>query len=126
MDRQAEAIRHVEAAAELLANWWGWRVEELDQVRERIGVFPEVRQRAVTGPDALTPREREVAVLVAAGLTNGELAKKLYISPKTTAVHVSNILHKLGITSRTEVARMLKPETAETGGADHADSESAH
>jgi DNA-binding NarL/FixJ family response regulator len=66
----------------------------------------------VTGPEALTPREREVAMLVAAGLTNGELAKKLYISPKTTAVHVSNILHKLGITSRTEVARMLKPQEA--------------
>ncbi len=66
-------------------------------------------------------------MLVAAGLTNGELAKKLYISPKTTAVHVSNILHKLGITSRTEVARLLKPEgTAEReSGVDHVGGEPA-
>jgi DNA-binding CsgD family transcriptional regulator/tetratricopeptide (TPR) repeat protein len=125
MDRQAEAVRHVEAAAELLAHWWGWRVEELDQVRSRLGVFPDASRRAVTGPEALTPREREVAMLVAAGLTNGELAKKLYISPKTTAVHVSNILHKLGITSRTEVARLLKPEGSSESGVDHAGDEPA-
>jgi DNA-binding NarL/FixJ family response regulator len=63
----------------------------------------------VSGPGALTPREREVAVLVADGLTNTELARRLYISPKTAAVHVSNILHKLGVSSRTEVTAALRP-----------------
>ncbi len=52
----------------------------------------------------LTPREREVAALLAEGLSNSELARRLYISPRTAAVHVSNILTKLGMTSRTEVA----------------------
>ncbi|NUT33186.1 MAG: response regulator transcription factor, partial [Hamadaea sp.] len=56
-----------------------------------------------------TPREREVALLVAEGLTNAELARRLYISPKTAAVHVSSILHKLGVSSRTEVAGALNP-----------------
>ena len=55
-------------------------------------------------PAALTPREREVAALLAEGLTNAEVARRLYISTKTAAVHVSNILAKLGMGSRAEVA----------------------
>jgi DNA-binding NarL/FixJ family response regulator len=43
-------------------------------------------------------------VLLAEGLTNSELAARLYISPKTAAVHVSNILMKLQMSSRAEVA----------------------
>ena len=49
----------------------------------------------------------EVALLVADGLTNAELARRLYISPRTAAVHVSSILRKLGVTSRTEVTTAL-------------------
>jgi DNA-binding CsgD family transcriptional regulator len=52
----------------------------------------------------LTAREREVAALVADGLTNGQLAERLFISPKTAAVHVSNILAKLGLSTRAEIA----------------------
>jgi DNA-binding NarL/FixJ family response regulator len=62
----------------------------------------------VNGAAGLTPREREVAALIADGLTNTELAKRLYISPRTAAVHVSSILRKLGVTSRTEVGQALK------------------
>ena len=77
------------------------------RVRDRLGLSPAEGRRSVTGPAALTPREREVALLVADGLTNAELARRLYISPKTAAVHVSSILHKLGVTSRAEVAEVL-------------------
>ena len=49
-------------------------------------------------------REREVAALLTEGLTNSELARRLFISPKTAAVHVSNILMKLHMASRAEVA----------------------
>jgi DNA-binding NarL/FixJ family response regulator len=56
------------------------------------------------GPVALTPREREVLRLVAAGLSNGQIAEELYISVKTASVHVSNILAKLGVPSRTAAA----------------------
>jgi DNA-binding NarL/FixJ family response regulator len=45
-----------------------------------------------------------VVVLLAEGLTNAQLAERLYISPRTAAVHVSNILAKLEMGSRTEVA----------------------
>ena len=48
-----------------------------------------------------------MAQLLAEGLTNAELAKRLYISPRTAAVHVSNILRKLGVASRTDVAGAL-------------------
>jgi DNA-binding NarL/FixJ family response regulator len=52
----------------------------------------------------LTRREQEVAALVAGGLSNAELARQLFISSKTAAVHVSNILAKLDMSSRAEVA----------------------
>ena len=52
----------------------------------------------------LTPREFEVLRLVAAGRSNREIAAELFISAKTASVHVSNILGKLGVTSRGEAA----------------------
>jgi DNA-binding NarL/FixJ family response regulator len=52
----------------------------------------------------LTRREREVLELVSAGRSNGEIAAQLFISTKTASVHVSNILAKLGASSRTEAA----------------------
>lgn len=54
----------------------------------------------------LTPRERDVHRLVAAGHTNRKIAEELYISPKTASVHVSNILAKLGVTGRGEAAAL--------------------
>jgi len=54
----------------------------------------------------LTEREREVLVLIVAGLNNSEIAEKLFVSPSTIKSHVSNILAKLGVTSRTEAAAL--------------------
>ena len=52
----------------------------------------------------LTPREHEIVLLIAQGLSNREIAGELVISPATAARHVANILGKLGFTSRTQVA----------------------
>jgi DNA-binding CsgD family transcriptional regulator len=52
----------------------------------------------------LTPREREVLALVAAGRTNRQIGEALFISDKTASVHVSNILAKLGVANRSEAA----------------------
>jgi DNA-binding CsgD family transcriptional regulator len=52
----------------------------------------------------LTPREREVLALLGNGLSNAQIARTLYISEKTASVHVSNILRKLGVTSRVQAA----------------------
>ena len=56
-------------------------------------------------PD-LTAREREVLDLVARGLTNAEIARRLFVSDKTVRNHVSNVFAKLHVTGRSEaVAR---------------------
>ncbi|MBP2018175.1 DNA-binding NarL/FixJ family response regulator [Symbiobacterium terraclitae] len=56
-------------------------------------------------PCPLTPREREILILVAEGLTNAEIARRLFISEKTVQTHRSNMLDKLGIHDRTELVR---------------------
>ncbi|WP_350280796.1 AAA family ATPase [Kribbella sp. HUAS MG21] len=60
------------------------------------------------GGSALTSRETEVLRLLAEGRTNRQLARELYISEKTVSVHVSNILAKLGVRSRTEAAAVAR------------------
>jgi DNA-binding NarL/FixJ family response regulator len=87
------------SAATRLARWPGWRADEADALLRRLTHRPER-----SGGDGLTSREREVAALVAVGLSNGEIGTRLYISTKTASVHVSNILAKLGMSSRSEVA----------------------
>ena len=54
----------------------------------------------------LTSREREVLASVAAGRTNRQIAEELFISESTAGVHVSHILSKLGVSSRTQAARL--------------------
>ncbi len=54
--------------------------------------------------DLLTAREREVAALVARGLTNRQIAAKLVVTERTAETHVQNILNKLGFTSRAQIA----------------------
>jgi DNA-binding NarL/FixJ family response regulator len=104
LSRRDEAAGVLEPAERLLARWGGWRVAELTATRERLGL----RSPTSTVDSLLTPRELEVARLLADGLTNAELAQRLFISPRTAAVHVSNILSKLNLTSRTQVADKLK------------------
>jgi DNA-binding CsgD family transcriptional regulator len=116
LGRVDRAREHVATAAALLTRWGGWRVAEVDALRGRVGL-PAPELPDTTGAAALTPREREVAGLIAEGLTNAELAQRLYISKKTAAVHVSNILGKLGLTSRTQVAGWLRTRAARDGGA---------
>ncbi|MFC8846834.1 MULTISPECIES: response regulator transcription factor [unclassified Micromonospora] len=57
----------------------------------------------------LTPREREVAGLIADGLTNEEISTRLVISEKTTKTHVTRILKKFGVRQRSAVAAKLRP-----------------
>ena len=76
---------------------------------------------AATPPGTLTPREREIVALVAAGRSNRAIAAELFISPATAARHVANILAKLGFTSRTQIAAWASDkhlELAERDGED--------
>lgn len=74
-----------------------------ERARSGASAFPGASPEA-----ELTPRELEVLGLVARGLTNGQIGKHLFISPKTVSVHVSNVLAKLGASGRTEAAALAR------------------
>jgi DNA-binding CsgD family transcriptional regulator len=65
---------------------------------------PSVSMHGDQRPFGLTAREAEVLTLVADGLSNQQIAERLFISPKTASVHVSNIYAKLGVESRVAAA----------------------
>ncbi|WP_231618849.1 helix-turn-helix transcriptional regulator [Nonomuraea sp. SBT364] len=75
-------------------------IDEIETLSRRVGGV----QRAQEPSELLTPRELEVLRLVALGRTNRDIAAELFISAKTVSVHVSNILGKLGVTTRGEAA----------------------
>ncbi|GGS80112.1 LuxR family transcriptional regulator [Planobispora rosea] len=92
--------RAVEAAASLGARPLGAALEELGR-----------RARFTSAQSGLlTSREQEVLELVAEGLSNREIAERLFIAQKTVSVHVSNILGKLGVSSRTQAAAVARRE----------------
>jgi NarL family two-component system response regulator LiaR len=70
----------------------------VEQVAHQAGPAPEPQAEQLTG------REREVVRLVAQGRSNSEIARALVISDKTVKTHISNILSKLGLQDRTQLA----------------------
>jgi DNA-binding CsgD family transcriptional regulator len=62
--------------------------------------------RPAFGWDSLTDAERRVADLVAQGLSNRQMANRVFLSPHTVAFHLRHIFWKLGVTSRVQLARM--------------------
>jgi DNA-binding CsgD family transcriptional regulator len=76
-----------------------------------------VRKRDPSAVDELTSQELRISELVAAGLSNKEVAAQLFLSPRTIDAHLRSIFAKLGVTSRTQLAQHLadpSPATVET------------
>jgi len=94
------------AAARTLFARVGAHWLERNAVRAQRRVAARRPHRRGGGP-VLSQRERQVAELVAQGLTNQEISGRLYLSTRTVETHVSRVLAKLGITSRSGVARRL-------------------
>ena len=119
-DRLRQAyVRAKELGAEPL-------VQEANDLAERARISlepaatrPNVPQQPAPPPAlaALTARERDVLFLLAEGLTNGQIARRLVISTHTVNVHVSRILMKLGVASRVQaagIAQALRPKRRES------------
>jgi len=101
--RRGDARSHLRTAFtalhELGAEPWAERARlELEATGET------ARKRNPSTLDQLTPRELQIALDLASGLTTREAAAKLYLSPKTIEYHLRSVYRKLGIASRSELA----------------------
>jgi predicted ATPase/DNA-binding CsgD family transcriptional regulator/DNA-binding XRE family transcriptional regulator len=101
----AAAVLGEKVFASIFASGQGLSLEDVAAFALTTGAPPGVDTQAPEAvPDGLTTREREIVSLLAAGLSNREIADRLVISESTTEVHVKHILSKLGFKSRTQVA----------------------
>jgi DNA-binding CsgD family transcriptional regulator len=85
-----------------------WLLSTITRDQRRSAARSPRRGRlSATNPDTLTSRERQIADLVAAGLTNQQIATKLFLSRRTVESHLSHIFPKLDVRSRTALTRRL-------------------
>jgi DNA-binding CsgD family transcriptional regulator/tetratricopeptide (TPR) repeat protein len=109
-EQGALALKTARATASSLGS--EWLIAELDQLAARARISPASQGDAAAAepadgdvdPFGLTPREREVLRLVARGATNREIGSELFMAEKTASVHVSRILAKLDVRTRTQAA----------------------
>lgn len=99
-DRIVQAIQRVAAGEPMLSPTITRRL--MDRAVSEAGT----RERAAAVLDGLSERETEVAVAVARGMSNAEIAASLFLSLATVKAHVSNILTKLDLENRTQLAML--------------------
>ena len=114
-EESAEQCRNMLGTEMFEQAWIEGQTMPLDDAITLALAFQPTSTKAVTperdGPGRhsdLTDREFEVLELVARGLTNPEIAEKLFISPGTVRIHVSNILGKVGAKTRTEAVNLAR------------------
>jgi len=113
--RRVESRVHLRAALEsflrLGAEAWAERAErELGTTGETLP-----RRREAAAADALTPQELQVALVVAQGRTNREAGAALFLSPKTIEYHLGRVYRKLGVRSRSQLARLMAQQDVMAG-----------
>jgi DNA-binding NarL/FixJ family response regulator len=108
LEQQLAPARHGLSAAAWAAAWAAGQTLTLEQaIADALAVEPAagcLEPPASHPPDPLTPREREIAGLVARGLTNRQIAADLSISERTVSTHLTRVLGKLGFTTRSQAA----------------------
>jgi DNA-binding CsgD family transcriptional regulator len=107
--KRREARGHLRRAADLFHQVgvppWKERAES-----ELRATGETARRRDPSTLDQLTPQELQIAGLVAAGMTNRQVAAQLFLSPRTIDYHLRKVFSKLGVASRTELVQMGVPE----------------
>jgi DNA-binding CsgD family transcriptional regulator len=78
-----------------------------DRARRELAASGASLRRRVDQRDALTPQELQIAQLAAQGLSNREIAERLFVSPRTVSTHLYRVYPKLGVTTRAELRRAL-------------------
>jgi DNA-binding CsgD family transcriptional regulator len=126
-DREGSVRAFTDAAA--LAEEVGAKTQQRLAAQElrRLGIRawrrgPEAHGRGIAG---LSPREVEIARLVAGGASNREVAQSLLISARTVERHVTNVLAKLGLRNRTELASFMRSAPSVRGSTDDGGSTNA-
>jgi DNA-binding CsgD family transcriptional regulator len=119
-ERLRRAGRRVDARAELREALAGFeRLEAtawIDRAeRELRATGEKLRRRAAATGDELTPQELQVALRASEGRTNKEVGAALFLSPKTVEFHLARVYRKLGVSSRTELARRFADAGAPVG-----------
>ncbi|WP_326680101.1 response regulator transcription factor [Streptomyces sp. NBC_01237] len=102
--RGEEIVRAIEA---VLSGEAGLSPTVQRRLVERVTAapVPDVRDASAELPDGLTPREAEVLVLAAEGLSNPEIARSLHISKATVKTHINNLFAKTGVRDRAQAVR---------------------
>jgi DNA-binding NarL/FixJ family response regulator len=103
---RAAMTRAIEIYTELGAEWDASAL--VSHMREHgIRRGPHVKhRRARHGWESLTPAEQRITELVVQGLSNQQIGEQLFLSRRTVSTHVSHVLAKLGVRSRTDITRV--------------------
>lgn len=104
--RRSEARTHLRAAYESFSAWGASLFAERARI-ELLATGETARRRVPETRFDLTSQERQVALLAASGLTNAEIASRLFITTSTVEFHLNKVFRKLGITSRRQIAAAL-------------------
>lgn len=114
VDARDQLRAALEAFDELDARPWA------DRARVELRATGETVRRRDASRERLTPQELRIAELVAEGGSNREVAEHLFISPRTVGYHLARVYQKLGVSSRTRLAHLLREReldrVPETGG----------
>jgi DNA-binding CsgD family transcriptional regulator len=104
--RRLDAREHLRTALDMFTSF-GTEAFTGRAERELLATGERVRKRTVETRDELTAQEAQVARLAGDGLSNAEIGARLFISQHTVAYHLRKIFNKLGITSRSQLGRVL-------------------
>jgi DNA-binding CsgD family transcriptional regulator len=107
--RRIDARTHLRTAFELFTEMGIHAFAERTR-RELLATGETVRKRTTDKDDQLTPQESQIARLARDGLSNPDIASRLFISARTVQFHLSKVFTKLGINSRGQLHRVLPPD----------------